>query len=115
MRTGSGAVRKGQHGPFDTLVPVWQHGNTMSKTPNQFCLTHAASTTGGATKTQFPIGSNMNVKFGRYLLGVLLCCFNVSAANVDVLNPAQKGTGFFRVAKIDGRWWFLEDWLFWAF
>jgi hypothetical protein len=39
--------------PVDSLVPVWQHGEEMNETGNQFSLTREASITGGAAKTKF--------------------------------------------------------------
>jgi hypothetical protein len=50
--------------PFDTRVHLWQRGDAMSETQNQFSLTRVASIIGGAAKKQIPISKSAYTKTG---------------------------------------------------
>jgi len=56
--------------PFDTLFHLWQRGDAMRETQNQFLLTRVASIIGGAAKTQLPI----RVALGALSLALLVPC-----------------------------------------
>jgi hypothetical protein len=48
----------GHFSPFDTIVHLWQRGDGMSETQNQFSLTRVASIIGSAAKKQIYQSTN---------------------------------------------------------